>query len=1189
MKRLNLILFLVFFILVTWGNRAMAQLGCDTTTMNDTFLARGYKPLYIPSHPCSRYYYSNIAVDGVQARKVADSLHASVLVIDDLQENNEIAAAALAKGLFSTNGIWLGITDSNTLLTSWRTFKGSNSVSYFSWDAGNFEPNNLPSPCALCAPPGCTGGDLYWCLHGEDCVIMTANGNWWDVPCRSGPTGNIDVYTPIIEVNLCPTVSLPADTSVCPLKRVKVKAKADMGSSPYTYVWQPGNRVGDTVTLSAATPTTFSLSAVDYYKCQASALYNLGVYGLATNGAINLEKGFNSCIHNLDTLTVSNSSLTATYVWDFAKGNPKSIIGNKSYEIYWDSIGDKKVSVLISDSGCTQTARLTVHISRPSARFSILPDSDICPAYVLLVKAIDTLSPSKQYFWSFDSATAPIGSGFGPYQVSWDIAGIHPVTLIATDSLCSDTLTRTINVIKTVDAQFTVTGTKCPLNTLTFTYTGTLSTSNKYLWDFGTGIVLTGTGKGPYTVRWNSPDTASVSLTVSDGKCSSTIINKVIISPYPTVDAGRDTAICPGQPIKVGIPASTSYTYAWSPISNISNPNIARPTITLPANTTGAPVDTVYYLTATYNGCKSRDSIKIRIYPTINNLFTVTPSAACPGDTSRVLYSLYASPTALYTWNLGGATIYKQYNVAEYKLGWAVSGLKYLTLQVTDSGACATPPDTVLVTIYDYPVVHAGNDTTICSGGHATLGVKGTDTTTVFEWNPYSNLTGIRNPIATFLPKTNYKSRPDTFTYILTAGKNACIAYDTVHVYVTPAAYFPLAVVGTTSLCQGDSVILIDTLGSHVQFEWNTFTDTTATLIIKQPGNYGLSAIDTLGCEYLSSPLVSVTTSPLPTVVLDTLLTHHETCYGYNDGQVTAHGVGGTPGYTYFWTNTGQTGATASNLPPGTYSVTVADNRNCTATAGSVTILAALPMYVAIDSTVDVTCYGLANARLYASATGGRQPYSFVWSTGSIGAALLAVPSGTYRVSVTDSGGCRRDTFATVTQPPAISMSIPDVHIGYGDDTILTPIITPADNYIYQWYPTDRLSCSDCVQPTTTPYKDTTYTLYIQNFAGCRDSASVRVTIDKTKRYYVPNAFTPNGDQLNPNYLIFAKGSIKFFMLQVFDVWGEKVYQSNDIAEGWDGTYKGADMPSGNYVYLLTMIYPDGDVVNRKGGITLIR
>ncbi|MCX6272778.1 MAG: gliding motility-associated C-terminal domain-containing protein [Bacteroidetes bacterium] len=105
------------------------------------------------------------------------------------------------------------------------------------------------------------------------------------------------------------------------------------------------------------------------------------------------------------------------------------------------------------------------------------------------------------------------------------------------------------------------------------------------------------------------------------------------------------------------------------------------------------------------------------------------------------------------------------------------------------------------------------------------------------------------------------------------------------------------------------------------------------------------------------------------------------------------------------------------------------------------------------------------------------------------------------------------------------------------------------------------------------------------------DCVSVDTVYIKVKEsdVWIPNVFNPNNpDPLNQSFIIRAKG-IKDFYCAVYDRWGEKVFETNDITQGWNGTYKGTSLSSAVFIYYIRVIFYDGEKVEKKGDVTLIR
>jgi gliding motility-associated-like protein len=96
------------------------------------------------------------------------------------------------------------------------------------------------------------------------------------------------------------------------------------------------------------------------------------------------------------------------------------------------------------------------------------------------------------------------------------------------------------------------------------------------------------------------------------------------------------------------------------------------------------------------------------------------------------------------------------------------------------------------------------------------------------------------------------------------------------------------------------------------------------------------------------------------------------------------------------------------------------------------------------------------------------------------------------------------------------------------------------------------------------------------------------IVLDKNIKVFVPNIFTPNGDNLND--ILFVYGNqIKTMELKVYDRWGEEIFVTDDMSKGWDGTYRGKPMNSDVFVYHLSATLLDNSQINRDGSVTLVR
>lgn len=164
----------------------------------------------------------------------------------------------------------------------------------------------------------------------------------------------------------------------------------------------------------------------------------------------------------------------------------------------------------------------------------------------------------------------------------------------------------------------------------------------------------------------------------------------------------------------------------------------------------------------------------------------------------------------------------------------------------------------------------------------------------------------------------------------------------------------------------------------------------------------------------------------------------------------------------------------------------------------------------------------------------------------------------------------------------------PDVSITQGESTTFNPGITAGIISLIAWTPDLSLSCNDCTGPVASPTATTRYSIEVTDNAGCVVSDSLLVIVT-SPQLLIPTAFSPNGDGVNDRFRILNKDLVKF-TLQVYNRWGEKVYETSDPTEGWDGIYKG--IPQGMGAYVWTCSYQlSGQIKSSlaKGNVTLMR
>ncbi len=247
--------------------------------------------------------------------------------------------------------------------------------------------------------------------------------------------------------------------------------------------------------------------------------------------------------------------------------------------------------------------------------------------------------------------------------------------------------------------------------------------------------------------------------------------------------------------------------------------------------------------------------------------------------------------------------------------------------------------------------------------------------------------------------------------------------------------------------------------------------------------------------------------------------------------------------------------------------------------------------YPSITLSPDTTlCYG-DTARL--SASGG---ISYQWTpTKGLSSpnipAPLASPLDTtlYRVAVRDNKGCPKPSYQSVR----VNVR-PRVRVSAGNDTVVVvgqPLkLTASGGDRYLWSPPAGLDDPSSATPTAMLRSDARYILKAIQGPGCfaLDTVKIRVFLT-TPNIFVPTAFTPNGDRLNDRLTPIPVGISDFEFFRIFNRWGQLVFSTQRIGEGWDGVFRG--IPQGNETFSWQVRGRDylGNTLFRKGTSTLIR
>ncbi len=210
----------------------------------------------------------------------------------------------------------------------------------------------------------------------------------------------------------------------------------------------------------------------------------------------------------------------------------------------------------------------------------------------------------------------------------------------------------------------------------------------------------------------------------------------------------------------------------------------------------------------------------------------------------------------------------------------------------------------------------------------------------------------------------------------------------------------------------------------------------------------------------------------------------------------------------------------------------------------------------------------------------------------------LANPRGNsnYIFSVTNAGcpNVFRDTFTVLVKPRIVVFAGNDTSIVANQPLQLEATVSDPTATDFTWIPGAGLSSTTIYNPVATLGSEAgdyiTYIVRVTNPEGCYGEDDIRVTIFKTgPDIFVPTGFTPNNDGLNDKIYPICVGITRLEYFRVFNRWGQLVFQTSRIGEGWDGRIRGQLQDTNNYVYMVSGTDYSGRVIFKKGNIMLIR
>jgi gliding motility-associated-like protein len=664
----------------------------------------------------------------------------------------------------------------------------------------------------------------------------------------------------------------------------------------------------------------------------------------------------------IDISTITSGSIVG-WSWNFGDGN----ISQQQNPVHtYNTHGSYTVILTVTSAvGCTDTAMRTFNVyPLPQANFSY---NFGCVNEPIQFNDQSFTQMGNIIGWDWDFGDGTTSTQQNPTH-AFSTPGMHVVTLtITTVGGCTDVRPRNIHIYPIPDLAFTTQSSGVCLGTMA-TITNTSSTFNgainSWFWDFGDGT--TDNSANPSHLYTN-PGTYNITLigTTSHG-CIDTISQPFTVFPLPVANAGPNATICVGQ--TANLTASGGVSYQWSNGSTSQNIQVT------PTSTQN------YYVTVTdINGCTDTDSVMVFVNP--------LPIAIAGADTSVCLgksITLIGNAAPSVNWNPGNA------NTTSITVSPLVTTTYVYT--VTSVQGCINR-DTIVVTVNPLPLASAGSDTSVCSGGTATLTATGGVS---YSWSP-----GGQNTATIFVTPTTQTTYGVTVT-----DANGCSSSDAMTVFVNPV---PVVNFSPQLLCVGNTTVL-DAGNPGSTYLWFPGGETTQAIVVSDSGNYDVEVINSFGC---------LTTGTAVVTLGGTNLTTNPTNVNLCDGQTTVLDAG-NPGAVYQWSN-GSTAQTISVSNSGSYTVTVSDPAGCSSSFVSNVFVNPLPQ---LSFTANSACLGTQTSVSNNSTISNGSIMTWNWNFGDASFSALQNPNhiyaaaGNYNITLTAQSamGC----VSSVSQPVSV-------------------------------------------------------------------------------------------------------------------------------------------------------------------------
>ncbi len=1031
----------------------------------------------------------------------------------------------------------------------------------------------------------------------------------------------------VVTVHPLPTAQITGTQTICDGEQATLNITFT-GTGPWDYSYmENGTPVGPFTSNTATAVINVTPSATSTYTLPAT-ISDVNCTGTATSGSAVVTvtplptasmSGTTAICDGQSTNVTITFNGQAPYTYSYLEGGtlmgPFNTNANSvTIPVSPTTTTTYSLPAVVNGNGCDGTtsgnAVITVH-PLPTAVVAGTPE--ICVGDQATFNITFAGTPPFDYTYSDGTNTfGPFTASANPEVVTVSPSATLTYTVVAvSDDNCTGSASgqATVTVHQLPTAQISGTQTICDGDqaNLTINFTG----QAPFTYEYTDGISTFGpfnTNNASVTLPVSpSVNTTYTAVMVNDDKCTGTVSGQAIVSvtPLPTATLIGNPVICDGQSttLTVNFTGVAPFDYSYSDGTNVFGPFTSNNTsVTLNV----APTSTTNYsLTATVTGAGCTGTTSGQSTVTVHPLPTATVvgnSTICDGEQTSFDITFTGNPPYDYTYS-DGTTTYGPFNTSsptETIIVTPSTTTTYTVTVVSDVNCTGSASGQAQVTVNPLPTATLTGTTDICINNNANLSLAFTGTAP-FTYS-YNDGTTTFGPFVTSNNPASISVAPgNTTTYTaLTVSDDNCTGTASGQATVT-VHELPTAVISDDSeICFGKPTLFKVTFNGAAPYTYE-YTDGTSNYgpfstsnnpatISVSPGVstvYSLVSVSDAWCVGSGSGTASVTVNQLPTPAVTGI---NEIC----DGESTTFTTGLYVGYQ--WSN-GETTQAININAGGNYVVTVTDGEGCTNTAALLLTVHETPV-VSFTHDTSLSCetvaINLINTSSYPAGS------MFYWDLGDGEFSSEASPShiypdsGFYTVSlaIISQEGCADSTeqqiYVMYYPLPIAEFDLDPREVSVFNSSVQ---FTDQSQHAVSWF-WDFGNGATSYQQNPLVYFDEPGKFFVDltvtNITGCKDRYREEVYITP---FFVPNAFTPNGDGLNETFFnVGYQMDVKSYSMSIFNRWGQKVYENSDIRESWNGTDRsGNAAPQGTYVYAIKVMTRTGKEYYYSGALNLIR